>query len=257
MPASRDEKARQLLAGMLKLSDADGTQLVPQLYTPDGVPQLIAKMAPLVELKRAKKLPQSEEQELGYMLEDLGLLIFQGLAGLDSFKSYKSADAQLDLVVSGPDLVWREITKILHIKEYSSILVEAKAKTGKVSVAEFLRLGSLLTHHCGSTSGLGVFLSIEGASGFPKRGGKMLALKDARVTQLILHHSIRKPIVVLDWDDIKELDRAGSLITMLRRKIQEIEAMSGEPTPVPSAPVEVLPERLKKLLRKDLGGSRD
>jgi hypothetical protein len=256
MMVKGDKKALEVFRAVAGLTEADEALLVPHLYTPHGVAELIAQMDPLVKLKRAGRLSKKKVQPLGYMLEDLALLIFQSLAGLDTFLSYQSIDAQLDLVVSGPDLLWREITKMLHIDEYSSILVEAKAWTDKVGVTEFLRLGSLLSHHCRKTSGLGVLFTLEGASGFPAPGDTRHSLRDARATQTILYHSIKKPIVVFDWEDIKTLDKAGSLVTMMRRKVQEIEAMTGVPTALPDEPVQVLPDRLKKLLRKDLGGDR-
>ena len=249
---TRDELARKVLAGILGLTDPDKALLLPLLYTPDSrLRSRVKQMDRLLRRKAAGKLTPSETQQLGYLLEEVALLVFQGLAGITSLKSYQSAGPQHDLVVAGNDSLWLCICEMLHIAKFSGILVEAKATKGKVGDKEFQRVGSIVTHHLGKTVGLGVFLSIKGATGFPSRGEKekKLSRRAGRVTQIIVYQSAKKPIVVLDWEDIQELDKAGALITTLERKVREIEEMTGAPTALPSKPIDVmLPDRLKCLL---------
>ena len=49
---------------------------------------------------------------------------------------------------------------------------------------------------------------------------------------------------------MKTLDKAGAVITVLDRKVRELEEMGGLPTPLASEPVAVdLPKHLKSLCR--------
>jgi hypothetical protein len=246
---SKGDIARTLLAGILGLDGAKEATLCPALYTPDGrVGDYLAKMDPLVQLKRAGKLDSAQTQQLGYMLEELALLLFQGLEDVDVVKSYQSAGPQHDLLVSGSDSLWLCVCKLLRIEHFSGILIEAKAWSEKIGDNELQRLGSILAHHLGQTVGLGVFLTLEGASGFPAQGEQSLGLRHSRVTQLVIYHALKKPIVVLDWEDIMGLNEAGALITVLRRKIDEIEHMTGLPPALAGEPVEILlPERMRPL----------
>ena len=247
--SSKGDTARTLLAAIGGLNNAQEALLCPTLYTPDGrLGEYLAKMDPLVQLKRAGELDAAQTQQLGYMLEELALLVFQGLEDIDLVKSYQSAGPQHDLLVSGIDSLWLCICQLLRIKHFSGILIEAKAWSEKVGDNELQRLGSILAHHLGQTVGLGVFLTLEGASGFPAQGEQSLGLRHSRVTQLVIYHALHKPIVVLDWEDIMCLNEAGALIKVLRRKIDEIEHMTGLPPALASEPVEILlPERMRPL----------
>lgn len=252
MAQTAEELLTDVFVAVTGLTDDHKLPMLHLMYTPDTrLEPLIKEMEALVDLKRAGKLSGEQQQQLGYMLEKVALLVFQKLTGVNDVKSCQTAGPQHDLLVSGIELPWRIICKtMLNVETSCSILVEAKAKKGKVGDPEFQRLGSILSHHLNRSAGLGVFLSLEGASGFPDRGERFRSVQAARLTQLVIYHSIKKPIVVLDWEDIKGLTRAGSLVTTIARKVREIEEMVGLPTALPGEPhVTVLPEHLKPLCR--------
>lgn len=202
----------------------------------------LAEMDALLQLKKAKKLTRAQVQQMGYLLEVIALLAFQELLGVKSVKAFESAGPQHDLLVNGRGNGWAAVCTELRLKAGTGILVECKATTAKVGDPEFQRLGSIVSHHHSKTVGLGVFFSIAGATGFPERGqkGRVLTLKDARVTQVIVYHRTDKPLIVFDWEDIRQLDQHGSLIKLLEGKIREIEEQTGTPTALPSEPNEVL-----------------
>lgn len=233
-------------------SDPKSASLIAHLYTPDT---RLKKHIKTVDALFAKgNLSQQERQQLGYALEDIVLLAFQNLTNASSLQSYQSAAAQHDLVVDGPpaDTVWLALCRALYIDKGTGtgILVEAKATEKPVGDREFERLGNILTHYFERTVGIGVFIAINGASGFPKRNGKRVkALHSARLTQAIVYHRLRKPIVVLDWDDIKTLTAPGSLVQLIANKVREIEALSGLKSAPPPKPVVDVPARMKPLIR--------
>lgn len=252
MPDSREDLARKILAGIAGLTDAKSVQLLPVLYDPDAkLGPLIKRVDGLLKKKAQQQLSRKQVRSLGYTLEKIGLLAFQSLLGINSVKSYQSAGPQHDLVVKGIDELWASVCRTVNLADSSGILIEAKATSGKVGDKEFERLGNIVTHHLGKTIGLGVFLSVEGATGFPERGKKRsTTLRAARLTQAVVYYSAKKPIVVLDWEDIRTLNQAGALVILLERKVREIEEMAGLPTPLPSEPVSVLlPKHLAPLCR--------
>lgn len=253
MPTSREDTVRGLLAGYAGLKNAQSALLLPALYDPDSrLGPLLKEVGRALKRKANGTLTKKQTQQLGYTLEKVALLVFQSLVGINSIKSYQSAGPQHDLVVKGLDECWRTVCETINVAAPGGMLVEAKATGGPVGDKEFERLGNIVTHHLGKTIGIGIFLALEGASGFPKHGQKVRtrSLQAARVTQLIVYHAAKKPIVVLDWEDIKTLDHAGALITVLERKVREIEEMSGAPKPLPTEPVDVdLPKHLKPLCR--------
>ena len=76
-------------------------------------------------------------------------------------------------------------------------------------------------------SGARRFFTLNGASGFPKSNSKKSScIKDARLLQIIYSAKTGKKIIVLDKDDILELDKPGSLMRTLIRKIREIEELT-------------------------------
>jgi hypothetical protein len=101
------------------------------------------------------------------------------------------------------------------------------------------------------TTGLGVFFTLNGASGFPKKKDKtrQRKLADSRLRQLMFLIRNGKFIVVFDQDDIYQLDKSGSLIRILIKKIRDIEQLTGMYiSPEIEEPVEKdLPTHLQKL----------
>jgi hypothetical protein len=80
-----------------------------------------------------------------------------------------------------------------------------------------------------STTGLGIFFTLKGATGFPKRDqeSRQQKLSEARLRQALFHARTGKTVVVLDAQDIFELDKPASLIQILTRKIRDVEHLSG------------------------------
>jgi hypothetical protein len=233
--------------------DPSNASLIACMYTPSS--ELRERIKAVEKLRgRKKKLTKGERQQLGYQLEEMVMLAFQNITGASTLKSYQSAAAQHDYLIDGDDTAWQWFRKAIFIHgtdEGSGLLVEAKATVKAVGDREFQRLGNIITHYFPRTVGMGIFVTINGASGFPKRGGpRKKGLHSARLTQTVLYHSRKKPIVVLDWEDLKALTTAGSLVRILASKVREIEQLSGRANEMPDEPQQVdLPERLRALLR--------
>jgi hypothetical protein len=203
---------------------SESEQLINWLYTPD--PHLSDYLNELKEFLETEHTSTIEKQQTGYLLEKILAISFKGLAGYSEIKSYRSSSHQLDLFISGDGSEWDIICDRIYIKHQGcrGIVVEAKAVGSSVSSAQFSRLCSIMSLELCDTVGLGVFFTVEGAAGFPKRGGrKVLGVRDARLCQLLFHAKTGKKIIVLDKDDIFELDRNGALIRILIRKVKELD----------------------------------
>lgn len=250
---NREDAARKVLAGIAGLTGAQKATLIPTLYAPDPkLGPLLKKVDGLMKKKAKGTLSAAQKRTLGYTLEKVVLLSFQGLVGINAIKSYQSAGPQHDLLVKGIDELWRAVCQTINLPEPGGMLIESKATTDKVGDKEFERLGNIVTHHFRNTVAIGIFFAIEGATGFPRSGQvtRSASLKAACLTQAVIYYSANKPIVVLDWTDIRTLDQPGALLTLLERKVREIEEMSGLREPPPPKPVSVdLPKHLKPLSR--------
>jgi hypothetical protein len=234
-----------------KANIKDDVDALNLMYTADArLAPLLKKMDALVKLKAQGCLSAKEQQELGYMLETVAVLVFQELPAITSFKSFRSPSAQYDLLVKGAGTPWIRLCEMLSLDKVGGIFVEAKATAGKVDDAQFQRAGSILAHHLRRSARLGIFLTLEGATGFPAPGETSAKVHSARLTQVVIYHSIKKPVVVLDWSDIKQLTKPGSLIEILERKIREIEEQTGRAPQPSSEPVScVLPEHMQAVCR--------
>ena len=106
-----------------------------------------------------------------------------------------------------------------------------------------------MEHHL-TNAGLGIFVTLNGASGFPKRGdSRQRKVTDCRLTQVVFHAKTNKIIVVLDKEDLLELTKNGSLIEVLTRKIRDLSELSGLPTvPTENYQETDLPPHLQTLL---------
>ena len=140
-------------------------------------------------------------------------------------------------MISGDTLQWKLITEILYLNfTQRDIVIEVKATTDSLSDSQFARLCSIMSLNL-TNAGLGIFFTLNGASGFPKSGeARQQKIGNARLRQVIFHASTKKAIVVLDKNDILTLNQNGSLIALLMTKISDLNQLSGLPT----APVEEL-----------------
>lgn len=189
-------------------------------------------------------------QERGKVLEQIACLVFSKLSGCTVVKSFQSAGPQYDLIVSGNDLKWKFIVESLFIPfEKRDILIEAKAKNERLPDKDFARLCSIMEHNLTST-GLGIFLTLQGATGFPKNPqSRQRGVKDCLLRQIIFHAKTGKYIIVLDQQDIFSLAQPGSLLLLLSRKIKELQELSGLPTqPIQNLNEIDLPDYLKNIL---------
>jgi hypothetical protein len=246
----------QIIGGLeyLERDSPEATQLINWLYTPDC--RLSSHLSELKAFLKIEKPTKKQRQEAGYLLEKILLLAFVGLAGYSEIKNYQSASHQYDLLISGDSPKWDIICDRLYLRDaqqnqfYRGILVEAKAIGDSVSSAQFARLCHVMSMDLCNTVGLGVFFTIEGAAGFPKRGeSRAVCVRYARLCQVIYYARSRKKIVVLDREDILELNENGALIKILMRKVKELEELSGLPTASISELVDIdLPIYLKELI---------
>jgi hypothetical protein len=237
------EACEMILEGLkyLRQGSVESDELINWLYTPDSrIFNYLEKLRSFLALENPTK---KERSDAGYLLEKILLLAFKGLAGSPDIKNCQSASHQYDLLISGDNQAWEILCTQLYLsntqplQNHRGIIAEAKATEGVVSVAQFSRLCSIMTLDLCNTVGLGVFFSLEGASGFPKRGDtRVLCMKYARFTQAIFHAKTGKNIVVLDKEDILELDKNGALIRLLTRKIRELEENTGLATASVSEP---------------------
>jgi hypothetical protein len=198
------------------------------LYNPDKI--ISEYLQDLKDYIKIKIPTDRQRKEAGNLLEKIVAVAFCGLKGLTSIKSFHSAGPQYDLLVSGDRKQWFLLYRLFYMKENQrDIVVEAKCTEAKVNDQQFARLCSLMEINLPSTTGLGIFFTLNGASGFPKRGqeSRQQKLGDARLRQALFHARTGKTIIVLDAQDIFELDKPASLIQILAGKIRDVEQLSG------------------------------
>lgn len=246
MHGSRHFTAKELAEAMdiidASIRDPVSKGLKALLYTPDSrLDGYVSRIKSLAKSVRSTK----RRQKLGYLLEELCFLAFQGLAGYDTIKSYQSAAPQIDLLINGSDSAWVRLCKTIHISDTSrGMFVEAKAGRGKTGDPELERMCAVLQVHLPNTTALGVLVSLSGITG---AGGR--SLSDAALTQVLFYARTGKPIVVLDVDDLDRLLDPGGLVRLLEEKIRSIEekVVAGSRDAPPFEVV--LPARLKALSR--------
>jgi hypothetical protein len=218
---------------------------IPHRCLPDYLDELAAYLA-----KPSPKL--SERQAAGYLLEKIAFLTFSGIRGSDKPMSFQSAGPQYDLICGGRSEQWFKVCDLLSMdRKQRRMIVEVKAIDPPVDDQQFSRLCSLMDLNLFRSAGLGVFFTLNGASGFPKRGDtKLRTVSDARLRQLLNHAKTGKAIVVFDRDDILELKHNGSLLELLIQKIDELSDLSGYSTLPLDAPTFIHKARLPKNLRE-------
>lgn len=250
MGKSQQELVQQIIEALdlIDTEDAAASYLISYLYTPN--PNLSFYLEELDQFLKLKSPSRSQQQNAGYLLEKIALLAFSGLKGYSSVKSFQSAGPQHDLLICGDTLSWRGVCKFLYLDIHKrSILVEAKAVKAKIKDNQFARFCNIMD--CNITeSGLGVFFTLNGASGFPENNTKrQRKISDSRLRQVIYYAKSGQSIVVLDKHDILQLNTSGSLIQILVRKIRDLRNLSGITTPSIEDLIEVdLPLHLKQIL---------
>jgi hypothetical protein len=225
--------------------------LLNWLYNPPTIlTDLLDELKIFLELSNPTR---DQRQDAGYLLERILVCAFSGLAGFSNLKSYNSSSHQIDLLITGDNEMWDITCDRLYLRgipnspNYRGILIEAKAIQNRVSCSQFSRLCCLLNlDFSNSLVGLGVFFTLNGATGFPKRNTQRSScIKNARLLQIIYSAKTGKKIIVLDKDDVLELDKPGSLIRILIRKIREVEELTNVETSSAINITEViLPEHL-------------
>ncbi len=247
---SREELVQFVIDALEQLSPDDPASegLATYLYVAD--PRLSQYLKRLQKLTQLEKPTHAESKKGGELLEQIAFLVFCGLKGVTSVKSFQSAGPQYDLLVTGDEVAWLHVCNLLYLKENQrGIVVEAKATKEPLPDKQFARLCSIMDLNVSSTVGLGVFFTLNGASGFPKNdSSRQRALSDSRLRQVVFHAKTRKMIVVLDKNDILELGKNGTLIRTLVRKIRDLCELSGLPTPSAEQREEIdLPPHLRQL----------
>jgi hypothetical protein len=204
--------------------------LSPYFYKPSAkLSELIIELKEYIKLKNPSKV---ERENAGNLMEKIAFLSLSGLKGIIAIKSFQSVSAQYDLLVNGDEKSWEQIFSTMKVKDLpKGILVEAKAYAKPIEDKHFSRLCNLIQLNLEKSIGIGIFFTINGATGFPKRNGvRKRTISDCWFRQVLFYAKTNKPIIVLDSEDIFTLDKNGSLITLLERKIGEIEKLTGLPT---------------------------
>ncbi|MGM3307702.1 hypothetical protein ACSQ6I_17315 [Anabaena sp. WFMT] len=246
---SQDELVEFITNAMDLLEPGDPAlnKLIPYCYKADNnLSKYLDKLKTFTEIKKPTR---NQTQEAGKLLEQIVLLSFKGLKGVQSMKSFQSAGPQYDLLVTGDDIYWKGVTKTLYLEwENRNIVIEAKATKDPLPDKQFARLCSIMEHNL-IGAGLGIFVTLNGATGFPKRNNpRQRAVSDCRLRQIVFHARTKKIIVVLDKEDLFELRKNVTLIEVLTRKIRDLSELSGLPTtPVENCQEIDLPAHLKSL----------
>ncbi|MBF2008189.1 MAG: hypothetical protein IGS49_22775 [Chlorogloeopsis fritschii C42_A2020_084] len=250
---SQDELVESIIKAMDSLESGNPAlnKLASYLYKADD--KLSEYLDDLNIFIKLENPTRKQIQDAGKLLEQIVLLLFKGLKGVQSIKSFQSAGPQYDLLVSGDDLAWKGVCKTLYLEwEKRDIVIEAKAISSALPDKQFSRLCSIMEHNLRGT-GLGIFVTLNGASGFPRRDSiRQRAVSDCRLRQIIFHARTNKMIVVLDKDDLFEFTQNGKLIEVLTRKIRDLSELSGLPTTPAEQFQEIdLPAHLKILYHSD------
>ncbi len=239
----------------ITLDDPDTINLfAAYLYTPD--PNIGSYLDKLRHYSGLTSPNKNELADAGNLLEQIAVLTFNGLQGVTSIKSFRSAGPQYDLLVSGDGLEWPYFTKLLYMQGVQrDIVIEAKCTKEKVSDQIFARLCSLMEINLFNCAGLGLFFTLNGATGFPDHEAttRQKKIGDARLRQVLFHARTGKSIIVFDKNDIFQLDKPATLIQLLIRKIRDIEQLSGLPTQSCDLPKEIdLPSHLGNIIGNTL-----
>lgn len=192
--------------------------------------QLIQEIKEFRKLWNVCESPGANE---GNKLERVVWLAFACLKGVRSVMSFKNSAGQYDLLTTPCATTWKHLSTFLDLPETAMstrnrIMVEAKARKSQVDQPQAWRLSALLsTSPVGKRAGLGIFVSMSGASGFPRPGKVQVSMKGARAVQQLTLAAIDVPIVVIEHRDLDQLMLPGGLPMLLRTKVMEATTQQG------------------------------
>ena len=243
---TRDQMLEELAAGVKLLRDGGSSDdLDVQFYVPDT--RLAGVVAGLTAYLKQTKPTKQEQQQAGNWLEQLAFLSFSGLAGHERIESFNSAGPQIDLLAMGSGSSWIWLCASLHVDTAKrGMLVECKARATRVDDQDFGRFCSLMRGQEQSV-GLGIFLTLMGATGFPTLGKVEKKVYASRLRQVLYFARYGTPVVVLDWADCQELLKPGGLVRILRAKVENVEKLPCEVGATPLAAIP-LPKHLRRLV---------
>lgn len=244
---TREETLSEVIEGVKLIRESGSSDdLDAQLYVPDT--RLKGILGQLFEYVSKGKSTTAEQREAGNLLEQLAYLAFAGLTGYERIESFNSAGPQFDLLATGSSSAWMFLCASLHVDDSKrGMLVECKARTSKVDDQDFGRFCALMRGQEQSV-GLGVFLTLKGATGFPTPGRAEKKIYASRLRQVLFFARYRTPVVVLDWADCQELVKAGALVRILRSRIENVEKLPCEVGASPLAAIP-LPKHLQGLAK--------
>ncbi len=252
---TQEELVQSVISALEKIdpNDPAADNLASYLYVADPrisdhLDELSSCLSDLSNNSISKRRKQEIRVKSGEILEQISYLAFRGLKGATVFKSFQSAGPQYDLIVSGDNKEWMAVCKLFYMSfSRRDILIEAKARNSKVNDQQFARLCSLMDINLKQQSGLGIFFTLAGATGFPEHEGRQRSLRDARLRQVLFSAKTNKMIIVFDKEDVFALRENASLTRLIVRKIRDIGENSG--LSIPSINLEEidLPRHLEEL----------
>jgi hypothetical protein len=200
------------------------------LYDPDA--RLTKWVYELENYNHQKSPSKMEQQRAARVLEGIALASFARVVGKISIKSYRSPDAQHDLLITGNGGSWKGFCVHCRIDDKKrGVLVEAKSHRTRVSSSQFSRVCSNIDHTTlkGLVS-LGIIFSLRGATGFPAGTSdkREIALRDSRLRQAVFFLITEVPIIVFDLEDLKQLSQPGGLPDLIELKVRELFMQCGQ-----------------------------
>jgi hypothetical protein len=250
MAESQESLVLHIIESLQKvdLETTDIDPLLSYLYTAkSSLSEYLRELETFISLNSPSN---KERQSAGYLLEKIVLLSFSGLKGYTCVKSFQSAGPQHDLLISGDTITWKTLCETLGFGNCCDcILIESKAIKAKVGDNQFARLCNVIDINL-TQVGVGIFFTLNGASGFPEVDSpRQRKIGDARLRQALFFAKTRKPIIVFDKIDILNLGKNGSLPKIIKRKIRDIQELSGLPCALLEICTEVdLPPHLRDLI---------
>ncbi len=251
---------RKILGKLLNLSEPNESAPFEKLFY-DCDQKLLPIWLELTGLLKNDNLSTRDLARAGELMEQVAFLAFHHLMGVERIDNFQSAGPQFDLVVSGDSEEWMIMSQFLLMPNYGTIIVECKATHGKLDDPTFSRMCALLSNTVLTTGGLGVFFTLNGASGFPSRrksgSTRQRMLRDCQLRQVRFMDQHKKPILVFDREDLEELCNGRvPLPSLIRAKIRDIEEASGlAPVPNNLSPQQCdLPPHLKCLREQVTNG---
>lgn len=234
---SQAELVRSIIESLeiLDRDDPAVDKLASYLYEADHrlqrhIDNLKKHISEINDSKCTKSRKTQLRRECGILMEQVAYLVFSGLRGAENFKSFQSAGPQYDLVISGDNPNWLTMCKIFYMStDCRDVLVEAKAREGKVSDQQFSRVCNIMNLNLRNV-GMGVFFTLAGATGFADNPNKrQRSLKDAKLRQALFHAQTGKKVIVFNAQEIFSLCQNGSFPKLTIRKIRDLNENTGLP----------------------------